>query len=315
MPVIYIGNSTNAVENSGDITLVAHQAGDLIVFAATATDTSLGPAVVPGGYTTLFAIGPANAVLTVAYIKATSSSTVVPTWGNTRWLSATVYRNAGIGNSVSIRSNSQPVEYANLVFIYNNNTSLTFGAVTCASPTANINTSIPPGFVNLAYKGNSATVTSLAVNVNNSPTNGFSTALCPITPAAPWATGVVEIIYSEGVTVNLTGVSGTGTLGVATSAVNNSASPTGLTASASVGTVTATGGTSVLELVQGVQGLILIGSISINSTNSVVLLGNTITGYVGDVTIPTKLVGVVGELPNPTAAVTIWNKIITSGNV
>ena len=317
MPIIYIG-SAQAGENQRTITLPPHQAGDLIIFVASGQTGNPGP---PSGYNILYSIGVFPSYLTVAYIKATSSSTIVPNWTTgTHWLTASVYRNANIGNNqstVNTSSSSTTINYPAVSFVNTTGSSLTFGAITHAQPSAPINTNIPIGWSNLTYQYNLAQVNALAVSAdNNVGETGFSGAsFSSITPAGTWSSFVTELLYSEDTSVSLVGVTGSGVIGTAIASISPNFPISGVSAAATTGSVSIFIGTANLVLVEGVQTEAEINSVSINSGNSVVVLGNTLTGYVGTVTIPTGLVGVVGELPPPFAAVTIWDRIITSGNV
>lgn len=311
MPVQYIGTSTNTVENVADIVLPAHQAGDLIVFTVVAEGSI--PVTVPAGYTLVFNYGVYRVNTTVAYVYATSSGTVVPSWGTyVRWMAATVYRNARIGNINNATSFHSPIQYPAVAFQDLNNTSLTYGALASIDPVSPIY--LPPGWINVAYKGTAGSITSLAINVNNTPSNGFSGASFT-NSGADWSTNVLEIAFSESVSVDLFGVLGVGTTGTATSQVNISPTPAGVLGNTTLGAVSVSEGTSVYLFLDSLESSAVLNDAIVNSANSVVLSGYTITGYVGNAVVPTGLVGVVGELPPPFAAVTIWDRIITSGNV
>ena len=314
MPIIYIGTASNTTEYIQNVTLPAHQAGDLIICVA---GYNANFPAAPPGFTVLYSVGGIGHYLTVAYIKATSSSTTVSGWSNIQWLSATIYRNANIGNSnyLNTTSNNTTLTYPAVSFINTNNTSWAFGGVAMAQPTAYTASDIPTFWTSLAFKSNPAHSDALSVSAADFVMNGFSGQSFPLSTASTWTSFVTELVYSQDTSATLTSVSGVGTVGTVTPSISKTTELTGVSGSVAVGNTTVFIGQPNLVLVLGVQTEGETGNLDVNSDNSVVISGNTMTGVVGTVTVPTTLVGVSAQLPNPFAVVTIWDKIITSGNV
>lgn len=315
MAISYIGSATG----STSATLPAHQAGDLIiVFAYRAGSTSTPSVPTSPAYTSIVS-NTANSVVNAAqaavvgYLIAASSSETSGTWSGASRIDCHVYRGthptAPIGRSTSV----DVVGYSDSIVRYSGFTlSETSGSSWVAAFAGSVGTSTtgvvtaPTGMVN---RSSNTTFNYLGGHDTNGGVSSWSLQTVALGGSNDWMSFCIELLAptSVPVSVSVTGISGTGTVGSVTTAAKANVSPTGLAAASAVGGVETLGAALIDvtgEAATGAVGTVIItalvevtgeaatsavGTVTASAGASIAVTGEAATGAAGDVEVITAI--------------------------